>query len=101
HAAPTKDLFASLLELASVTPQLKVDDPAVQARLQQGSGGTYLWVTNQTRDTRQVKVTIAAPAAHYTSGEDLWGKQGVAIEGTQVAVSVGGRDAAVIALRST
>jgi beta-galactosidase len=98
HASPTKDLFASLLTIAGVAPQVTIDDKSVQARLHQGAGGTYLWVTNPTRSVRQVKVSIAPAAGNYKSGEDIWGKQSVAVDGAQVTVSVGGRDAAVIAL---
>ena len=98
HASPTKDLFASLLTMAGVAPQVTIDDKSVQARLHQGAGGTYLWVTNPTRSVRQVKVGIAPAAGNYKSGEDIWGKQSVAVDGAQVTVSVGGRDAAVIAL---
>ena len=99
HAAATKDLFANLLTMAGVAPQVTIDDSSVQARLHQGAGGTYLWVTNSTRDGRNVKVQLATAVANYKSGEDIWGKQSVTIDGRQVAVSVGGRDAAVIALQ--
>jgi beta-galactosidase len=90
HAAPTRDLFATL-----VTPQLAIDDKSVQARLHQGFGGTYLWVTNQTRNSRTVKIGLAST---YKSGKDLWGNQNIGLEGKQLTVAVGGRDAAVIAL---
>jgi beta-galactosidase len=98
HASPTKDLFASLLTMAGVVPQVTIDDKSVQARLHQGAGGTYLWVTNPTNTVRQVKVGLAPAAGNYKSGEDIWGKQGVTVDAAQVTVSVGGRDAAVIAL---
>jgi beta-galactosidase len=98
HAAATKDLFASFLEFAGVVPQVKIDDRSVQARLHQGAGGTYLWVTNPTQGPRQVKIGLAPAAGNFKSGEDLWGNQSVALDGQQVTVSVGGRDAAVIAL---
>jgi len=75
-----------------------IDDKSVQARLHQGAGGTYLWVTNPTRSVRQVKVGIAPAAGNYKSGEDIWGKHSVAVDGAQVTVSIDGRDAAVIAL---
>ena len=84
--------------MAGVVPQVKIDDKSVQARLHQGAGGTYLWVTNPTQSARQVKVGLAPAAGNYKSGEDIWGKQGVAVDTAQVTVSVGGRDAAVIAL---
>jgi beta-galactosidase len=98
HGAPTKDLFASLLSMAGVVPQVTIDDKSVQARLHQGAGGTYLWITNPTNTVRQVKVGLSPAAGSYKSGEDIWGKQSVTVDAAQVAVSVGGRDAAVIAL---
>ena len=85
--------------MAGVEPLVTVNDHSVQARLHQGAGGAYLWVTNPTRDSRTIKVGLAASAGNYKSGKDIWGKQSVAIEGSQVIVSVGGRDAAVITLQ--
>jgi beta-galactosidase len=98
HAAATKDLFASLLAMAGVVPRVTIDDKSVQARLHQGVGGTYLWVTNPTPGSRSVKVGLSAGAENYKSGEDIWGKQSVAMDGRQVTLNVPGRDAAVIAL---
>ncbi len=99
HAAGTKDLFAGLPAMAGLTPQVTIDDKSVQARLHQGAGGTYLWITNQMRNARSVKVGIASSAGNFTSGEDLWGKQPVTLNGQQIAVTIPGRDAAVIALK--
>ncbi|MGB6722812.1 MAG: alpha-amylase family protein [Terracidiphilus sp.] len=98
HGPATKDLFASLLEPAGVTPTAAVSDAGVQARLHQGAGGTYLWVTNPTRDKRTVTIGLAPAAGSFTSGEDIWGHQNVALSGRQITVSVAGRDAAIIAL---
>jgi len=98
HGPATRDLFAGLLAMAGVAPQVKIDDNSVQARLHSVSGGTYLWVTNPTQGPRQVKVTLAAGVGTYKSGEDIWGKQSVTVDGQQVTVSIGGRDASVIAL---
>ena len=99
HAAGTKDLFAGLPAMAGLTPQVTIDDKSVQARLHQGAGGTYLWITNQMRNARSVKVGIASSAVNFTSGEDLWSKQPVTLNGQQIAVTIAGRDAAVIALK--
>jgi beta-galactosidase len=96
HGEATKSLFASFLPMAGVVPQVTIDDSSVQARLHQGAGGAYLWVVNQTTGSRSVKVGLSE---NYQSGEDIWGKQTVAIEGRQVTVKVEARDAAVIALR--
>jgi len=99
HAPATQRLFASFPSIAGVKPYLTVDDNNVQARLHQGKGGSYLWVTNPTRESRMVKAQLASSTGKFVTGEDLWGKQRVVVAGQQVTVSVGGRDAAVIALR--
>ena len=99
HSPGTRDFFASLLEPNGVTAALKISDPTVQARLHQGAGGTYLWVTNPTRNSRTVKIQLASSAGNFTSAEDIWAKQPVALDGHQITVSVAGRDAAVIAIR--
>jgi beta-galactosidase len=99
HGADTREVFAGLLEMASVSPQVKIDDNTVQARFHYGAGGSYLWVLNQTRSEKSVKVTLASSLGNFGSGEDIWGKQTVAVNNQQVTVSVPGRDAAVIALR--
>jgi beta-galactosidase len=99
HSPSTRDLFASLLESAGVSPTIRVNDASVQVRLHQGAGGTYLWVTNPTRDSRSVRIQLAPTAGSFTSAEDIWGKQPAVLAGQQVTVSVPERDAAVIALR--
>jgi beta-galactosidase len=96
HAPATKDLFASFLTLGGVAPQVTIDDHTLQARLLQGAGGAYLWVTNPSTAARNVKVGLMQ---NYQSGKDIWGKQTLAMDARQVTVNVGGRDAAVIALR--
>jgi len=99
HAPATKDIFSGFLEWAGVTPITRINDAGVQARLHQGSGGAYLWVTNPMHDGRAVKIELAPDAGSFHSGEDMWGNQRVVVDGRQLTVSVGGRDAAVIALR--
>jgi beta-galactosidase len=99
HDSATKDLFAGFLKLAGVVPTTKIDDARVQARLHQGAGGAFLWVTNPTRDRRTVRVSLSQAAGDFSTGEDIWGSQEVAVNDRQITVSVQGRDAAVIALR--
>lgn len=99
HDPITKSLFASFLAMAGVSPHLTADDNTIQARLHQGSGGNYLWVINPTRQNQTVTVQLESATFSVAAGEDIWGKQSVAIAGQQVRVSVAGRNAAVIALR--
>jgi beta-galactosidase len=95
----TKDAFLGLLEMAGLTQTAKIDDGSMQARLHRGAGGTYLWVTNPTRDARSAKITLSQAAENFSAGEDIWGNQEVALANGRITVNVSGRDAAVIALR--
>jgi beta-galactosidase len=97
HSPATKDFLASLLKMTGITPGLRTDDSIVQARLHQGPGGTYLWITNPTRSARTVRVSLAVDIGKFTSAEDLWGKQKVEFDRRQVTVNVPPRDAAVVA----
>jgi beta-galactosidase len=99
HGSATKDLFASFLKMAGVAPQLKIDDNNMQARLHQGPGGTYLWIVNQTRTDRTVKVEFAPGTGSFKSAEDIWGGQHIDFRDQQVAVTVPARDAIVVALQ--
>ena len=63
-----------------------MDDNGVQARLHQGLGGTYLWITNPTRNDRTVRVSLAPSMGKFTSAEDLWGKQDVVLNHEQITV---------------
>jgi beta-galactosidase len=96
RAPATREFFAGLLAWAGVAQQVKSSDAEVKARLHRGSGGTYLWVVNPTRQSRPVKITL--PSA-FDRAVDLWQESGrVTISGNVVATTVGDRNAAVIRL---
>jgi beta-galactosidase len=97
HGAATKELFAGFLKMAGLSPQISIDDPAVQARLHQGAGGTHVWVTNPTRAGKKVTVTLGN--GDFKSAEDKWGGVAIALKGREMTMSVPGRDAVVVALR--
>ena len=98
HEPATKDSFADLLKMAGVTQTATVSDASVQARLHSGAGGAHLWVTNPTRQDRTVKIRLSSAAGSFSAGEDIWGRQDVAVDNGQITVKVPARDAAVIAL---
>ena len=99
HGKETRTLFAGFLKMAGITLRLTVDDNEVQARVHQGAGGTYLWVTNPTTMARTVSVSLNPGLGRFSSGEDKWGNVNIKVAGQQIAVNVPARDAAVIALR--
>ena len=98
HAPETKRAFAELLAMAGFAQQVTIDDTSVQARLHAGAGGNYLWITNPTRSSKSVTVKLAPSAGSFKSGEDIWGKQAVTLDGGKVTVTVPERDALVLAL---
>jgi beta-galactosidase len=96
HAAGTREFFAGLLAWAGVSPRVRSSDPEVKARLQQGAGGTYLWVVNPTRTPKTVTVSLPFASARAT---DLWQESNhPAVAGPTVTTTVGDRDAAVLRL---
>jgi beta-galactosidase len=99
HSKETRTLFASFLKMAGITPRVNVDDNEVQARVHQGAGGTYLWVTNPTTMARPVTVSLNPSLGRFSSGEDKWGNLKINVTDQQITVNVPARDAAVIALR--
>src|SRR5581483_7955835 len=98
HETATRDSFADLLKAAGITQAVSVNDASVQARLHNGAGGAHLWVTNPTRQDRTVKIRLSPAAGSFRAGEDIWGRQDVALDSGQVTLKVPARDAAVIAL---
>jgi beta-galactosidase len=99
HGAETKALFASFLKMAGLVPQVTVNDNAVQARLHAGKGGTHLWVTNPTTESRKIKLSLDPASGSFTTGEDLWSKVPIMIENKQISMVIPAKDAVVIALR--
>jgi beta-galactosidase len=85
------------LPWAGVQPQVQSNDPQVQARLQTGAGGTYIWIVNPTRTQRSVKISLPTAFQHAT---ELW-QEGItpaAVSGKMLTATVEDRGAAVIRL---
>jgi beta-galactosidase len=96
HGEATKILFAGFLKMAGLTPQVAIDDRALQARLHAGVDGRIVWVTNPTRTEKKVTVTVGGEGFH--SAEDVWGGVAIACAGQTFVVSVPARDAVVARL---
>lgn len=100
HAPGTRDFFAGLLEWAGQKQWATVSDPALRARIHQGSGGTVLWVVNPTREAHTATITLDARAGRFTQGRDLWQTEAAApvVSGSTVKVTVSDRNVAVVRL---
>ena len=96
HAAGTRDFFAGLLAWGGIRQQVQSSDAAVKARLHTGAGGTYVWVVNPTRMTRNVKISLPFP---FQRAVELWQEPSrPTISGNTLAVNVEDRNVAVIRL---
>jgi beta-galactosidase len=96
HLNATREFFASLLSWANIRQQVQSSDTAIQARVHQGAGGTYLWIVNPTRTSRTVTITLSAA---YQKATELWQQSSNAtVTGNRVSASVEERNAAVIRL---
>jgi len=98
HTAGTREFFAGLLEWGSVTQGVLSNDPDVKARLHVGPAGKYLWVLNPTRIPRDVTIRLTGGVEGLREEKDLWDGKPVILDGNAVKVTVGDRNAAVIAL---
>lgn len=96
HGAATRVLLAGLLEWAGVKQQVAISDPALQARLHEGASGAHLWITNPTREDKQVTVTLAG--REFVSADDVWGGVKIVRDGSSLAMTVPARDAVVAKL---
>jgi beta-galactosidase len=96
HLNATREFFASLLSWANIRQQVQSSDTAIQARVHQGAGGTYLWIVNPTRTSRTVTITLSSV---YQKATELWQQSSNAtVTGNRVSASVEERNAAVIRL---
>jgi Beta-galactosidase len=99
HSAEARKFFAGLLEWGNVTQGVSSSDPEIKARLHEGAGGKYLWVVNPTRTSREVTIHLNAIDVVLVAEKDLWGGKPATLNGNEVKVTVGDRDAAVISLQ--
>ena len=98
HAPETQAFFAALLDWAGVRQMARSSDRRIKARLHQGSGGTYLWVVNPTREPRKVTVALDARAGSFSRATDLWQQSAPKATAQGIEVTVEDRNAAVLKL---
>jgi beta-galactosidase len=94
----SRDFFARLLKWAGKTPDVRVSDERITARLHDGAGGTYLWVLNPTREKVNAQIELSNRWGPFGGGELLWGQESPKVDGRKVTMGVSGRDAAVVRL---
>ena len=94
HGKATKDVFAGFLEWAGISQRVRVNNPAVQARLHEGAK-TVLWATNATSQEQAVTITVDA---NFSVAKDLWSGRAISTAGRILSFSLDAKNAAVIQL---
>lgn len=94
----TAPFFRNLLDFAGKAQHVQSSDPLVKARLHTGTGGTYLWVANPTRQARPVRLTLGQTWGPFTSSTTVWGTT-VTVEGQTVVLTAPARDVSVVQLQ--
>ncbi|MGI6368682.1 MAG: beta-galactosidase [Anaerolineae bacterium] len=97
HPDEPAPLLRWLLNWAGIEPHLCCSHPQVQARLHRGPTGLWLWVINPTREQATVQIALGSQWRSLSVGEVHWGGSAWEKEG-RIHVTVGGRDATVVAL---
>jgi len=102
HAGRQSDLvsapfFADLLTWGGAEPHVRCTEPRVKARLQDGTGGTYLWIANPMRQTLPAQLTLSERWGPFSAGRTLWGAKAM-VTGRTVTLDAPARDVTVIAL---
>jgi len=93
---PNPESRAVFQSLLSRKQQVTVSDSLVIARMHQGTGGTYLWVVNPTRENKTVSINLDSRG--WRSAKDVWGSAGAQVNDDAIRVTVPERDAAVLRL---
>ena len=54
----SRKFFSSILSWAGKEQHVRLEDPRLTARLHHGEGGTYLWVTNPTKEPLSTRLEL-------------------------------------------
>jgi beta-galactosidase len=98
HPSDETPFFRELLAWAGMTLHVQTNDSRLTARLHDGDGGVYLWVTNPTRERRLATLTLSERWGAFTAAHLHWGEGTPRVAGRNITVTVGPRDAAVVRL---
>lgn len=89
--------FASLLEWGGKAQHVVCSDPRLKARLHTGTGGTYLWVANPTRQSLPVQLELDPTGGSFSTCCSVWGNQAVCT-GNKVELTAPARDITILEL---
>ena len=94
-----REWFQAVLRWAGVEQHVTPAEAGVTARLSRGEDGLVLWVTNPARQDRNVSLRIGSQWGDLSEVRSLRGGVAASLEGRDVRVEIGGREAVILALR--
>jgi beta-galactosidase len=86
--------FADAFAWTGKTQQVRLSNPALQARLHMGEAGQILWILNPTRDSQSATLSINGQAPSF--GHRFWSNEGASTEGDTVVIPP--RDVVIVGL---
>jgi beta-galactosidase len=92
--------FAELLAWAGKDLHIRTSDARVTARLHDGDGGRYLWVTNPSQDAINATLTLSSAWEPFRKTDVLWGTTNPTVTEGVIEVEVPARDAVIARLVS-
>ncbi len=95
-----REFFAWTLRWAGREPHLRTTEPRVTARLHDGPGGPFLWLTNPTRAALPVRLELAPSWGPFGGATALWGAAEARVDRRGVSLTVPARDAAILRLEA-
>ena len=95
HKSPsTREFFADLLAWGGVEQGIRSNDQQVKARLHEGEGGSYVWIVNPTKHSRDVQISLPSD---YTRAVELWQESSnPTLDGNKLSTTVEDQNVAVI-----
>lgn len=90
--------FLSIIEWAGREQHIKCSDSRVTARLHDGEGGTYLWLTNPSDVDINVEITFSQKWGPFKDAFLLWGDNKPEVNGRKLKALVREHDALVCRL---
>jgi beta-galactosidase len=98
NLGPGTPFFANLLSFGGQAQHVRSSDARIKARLHSGSGGTYLWAANPTREALPVRLELGPQWGPFSAARTLWGAQ-ASCAGRSVELTAPARDVAIIELK--
>lgn len=98
HAGEQKNIYRWIARKMELEPYAFCDNDQIYARIQQNGGEIYLWVINSSTLPQRSRIELEEKFRCSKIGKTYWKGGEMEIQGNELAVSIGGRDAVIVRL---